>query len=174
MNFIADGSELWWDIRPSGSYPTVELRICDVCMRLEDAVCIAALYASLIRRLTRLACDDGLPPEPLTELIAEDRWMAQRFGVFAFFGDRIASGRADIHDQIRRLIEELAPDARALECEDEVRRALTIVNEGAGADRQLDLYRLRRLEGDTRETALRQVVDLAIAETARDTGAEPV
>ena len=43
MNFLNDGSELWWDIRPSHAYPTVELRICDVCTRIEDAVSIAAL-----------------------------------------------------------------------------------------------------------------------------------
>ena len=53
MKFIEDGSELWWDIRPSHAYPTVEMRICDVCTRLDEAVSIAALYTSLIRWLMR-------------------------------------------------------------------------------------------------------------------------
>lgn len=164
--FIDDGSELWWDIRPSHAYPTVEMRICDVCTRLEEAVSIAALYASLIRSLMRRDREGVLPGEPLTELIAEDRWMAQRYGVFAFLGNRTSgSGRADIYDQTAELIDALAPDARALGCEAELRRALDIIREGAGADRQLDLYRLRRLEGDTREEALRHVVDLVLAET---------
>ena len=165
MNFIKDGSELWWDIRPSHPYPTVELRICDVCARIESALCITALYASLIRKLMRLDREGALPPEPLTELIAEDRWMAQRYGVFAFLANRDIGGRADIYDQTSELIEDLVPDAQALGCEDELRRALTIISEGSGADRQLDLYRLRLLEGDTREEALRKVVDLAIADT---------
>ena len=166
MNFIKDGSELWWDIRPSHTYPTVEMRICDVCTRLEEAVSIAALYASLIRWLMRREREGTPASEPLTELIAEDRWMAQRYGVFAFLGNRITgSGRADIYDQTAELIDALAPDARALGCEAEIRRAMSIIREGTGADRQLDLYRLRRLEGDTSEEALRRVVDQVIAET---------
>ena len=171
-DFIEDGSELWWDIRPSHAYPTIEMRICDVCPRLEDAMSIAALYASLIRWLVRLDRDGALPSEPLTELIAEDRWIAQRYGVFAFFGGRTGTGaRMDIDDYLAGLVEELAEDARALECEAEMRRALTIVREGAGADRQLDLYRLRRFEGDSHEEALRRVVNLVLEET-RETVAD--
>ena len=118
MKFLNDGSELWWDIRPSHAYPTVELRICDVCTRIEDAVSIAALYACLIRWLWRQDREGQLPPEPLTELIAEDRWIAQRYGVFAFFGDRTSStGRVDIADYLSELVDELATDARALGCE---------------------------------------------------------
>ena len=171
MKFIHDGSELWWDIRPSHAYPTVEMRICDVCTRLEDAVCIAALYASLVRMLMRRNREGALSPEPLTETIAENRWVAQRYGVFAFFGDASRpDGRVDIDDYVAALVEEIAEDARALGCETETRRALAIVREGAGADRQLDLYRLRRLEGDSHENALRRVVDLVLAET-RETSA---
>ena len=171
MKFIQTGSELWWDIRPSQSFPTVEVRICDVCTRLEDAVCVAALYASLLRHLMRLDLDNALPPEPLTELIAENRWIAQRYGVFAFFGD---SGRedgvVDIHDEVLALIDRLIPDARALGCESEVRHALEIVRHGAGADRQSDLYSLRRMEGDTRKEALHRVVDMVVAETREGIG----
>ena len=169
MKFISDGSELWWDIRPSQSYPTVELRICDVCPRIEDALSIAALYASLIRWLWRQDREGGLPPEPLTELIAEDRWIAHRYGVFAFFGDRNSGkGRVDIADYLAEMVEALAADARALGCEDELRRAPSIVMNGTGADRQLDLYRLRRLEGDTEVEALSRVVDMVLAETRED------
>ncbi len=171
MKFIDDGSELWWDIRPSHAYPTVEMRICDVCTRIEDAVCIAALYASLIRWLARQNRGRRLPPEPLTELIEEDRWIAQRYGVLAFFGDRTpGGGRVDIDDYIAELVDDLAEDAHALGCEDEIRRAVTIVREGAGADRQIDLYRLRQLEGDSDAEALRRVVDMVLAETREEIG----
>ena len=166
MDYIGDARELWWDIRPASAFPTIELRICDVCTRLEDAVTIAALYASLIRWLLRQDRDGALPSEPLTELIAQDRWIAQRYGVLAFFGDRASGGgRVDIDDYAAGLIDELADDARALGCEAEVRRALAIIREGTGADRQIDLYRLRRLEGDTEAQALRRVVDQVLAET---------
>ena len=166
MNFIQNGSELWWDIRPSHNFPTVEMRICDVCPRLDDVAGIVALYASLVRRLLRLDGQGALPPDPPTEIIAENRWLAQRYGVLAFLGDaRGDGGRVDIGDYAARLVDDLADDARALGCEQELRHVLTIIREGSGADRQIDHFRLRRLEGDTEEEALRAVVDLVIAET---------
>ncbi len=168
LEFIEDGSELWWDIRPSHSFPTIELRICDVCTHLADAVGIAALYACLARRLLRQDRDGALPPEPPTEIIAEDRWIAQRYGVLAFLGDNArGGGRIDLEDHAARLVEELAEDAQALECEEELSHALRIVREGSGADRQIDHYRLRRLEGDGKDEALRSVVDLILDETRK-------
>ena len=172
MNFIEDGSELWWDIRPSQSNPTIELRICDVCPRIDDAVGIAALYASLIRWLMRLDRQKLVPPEPLTEIIIENRWLAQRYGVLAFLGNVYGSGgRVDIEDYATRLVDNLAEDAQALGCEDELRHVLTIIRDGSAADRQIDHYRLRRLEGDSEEEALRAVVDLVLAETREGTDA---
>ena len=170
MDFITDGSELWWDIRPSQAHPTIEMRICDVCTRVEDAMCIVAVYASLVRRLLRQHRDGALPPEPPTEIIAENRWLAQRYGVLAQLGDEHGGGRKDISDFADELVENLTEDARALGCEAELRHALTLIREGTGADRQLDLYRLRRLEGDSREEALRRVVDLVLAETRASVG----
>ena len=165
IEVVKDGSEVWWDIRPSHVHPTVELRICDTCARIDDAVSIVALYASLIRRLMRLDAEGALPPDPPTELIAENRWLAQRYGVLAFLGDVVRGGRMDIEEYAAALVEQLVPDARALDCEAELRHTLTIIREGSGADRQVDFYRLRRLEGDTHEEALRRVVDMVLAET---------
>ena len=166
MKFIENGSEIWWDVRPAHAYPTLELRICDICPWMEDAIAIAALYTSLLRWLIRQDEEGALPPEPLTEIIAENRWVAHRYGTLAFFGDSSnESGRVDVDDFMHELVEKLAPDARELGCEMELRHTLTIIRQGSGADRQADLYRLRRLEGDTDEEALRQVVDLVLAET---------
>ena len=159
MAFIDDPSELWWDIRPSKAYPTVEMRICDTCTRIDDALSIVALYACLVRRLVRDVRQGTLPPEPPTELIGENRWLAQRYGVLAFFGDMRGGGRVDIADEAQRLVDEaqfrvgqaeaVANDARALDCEDDLRHILSIISEGSSADRQVDHYRLRRLEGDS-------------------------
>ena len=165
MQFIESSSELWWDVRPSLAYPTVEVRICDVCPRLDDAVGIVALYAALVRHLVRLDRRGLLPPDPPTAIIAENRWIAQRYGVLAFFGDVRRGGQVDIADDAARLVDELAADARDLGCEDELRHALDIIRDGSGADRQLDHFRLRRLEGDSEAEALRAVVDLVVAET---------
>ena len=169
LKFIDDGSELWWDLRPSPKYPTIELRICDICTRLDDALAVAAVYASLIRQLLRQDSENRLPPAPPSEIIAENRWLASRYGVLAFFGDTALGGRIDINDCLSALVDDLAEDARALGCEAELRHALAIIREGAGADRQLDHFRLRRLEGDSTEQALRAVTDLVIQETIGDT-----
>ena len=165
LEFIQDGSELWWDARPSAHYPTVELRICDICPRLEDALCMAALYACLVRYLLRQDANQSLSAEPATELIAENRWLAARYGVLAFFGDTASGGRVDIQDYATRLVADLGEDAQALDCETELGRVLEIIREGTSADRQIDLFRLRRIEGDDHQEALRAVVDQAIAET---------
>ena len=164
-HFITDGSELWWDLRPSPKYPTIELRICDVCTRLDDALAVAAVYASLIRKFLRQDAEDALPPEPPSEIIAENRWLAARYGVLAFLGNPAGNGRIDINDHLATLVEDLAEDAEALGCEKELRHSLTIIREGAGADRQVDHFRLRRIEGDNPEKALRSVTDLVIQET---------
>ncbi len=166
MNFIQNGSELWWDIRPSISYPTVEMRICDICTDIEDAMCIAAIYASLVRMLMRKDQAGKLPEEPLTEVILENRWVAQRYGTFAFFGDSSQeSGRIDIDDYVRNIVADIAEDARALGCEEETQRAIRIIREGTSSDRQLDLYRWRRHKGDSVKKALREVVDSVLEET---------
>lgn len=165
LDFIGDGGELWWDIRPSARFPTIELRICDICTRLEDAVSIVALYASLIRRLVRLDARGALPEEPPTAIIGENRWLAARYGVLAFLGNIETGGRVDIDDHVAALLEDVSGDARALGCEAEVGRIRDIVREGTSADRQIDLFRLRRVEGAGTAAALRAVVDAAVTET---------
>lgn len=165
LKFINDGSELWWDLRPSPKYPTIELRICDVCTRLDDALAVAAVYASLTRKLLREDADGTLSPEPPSEIITENRWLASRYGALAFLGDPAMDERIDINDQLTALVNDLAEDAQALGCEQELHHALAIIREGSGADRQLDIFRLRRLEGDSTEQALRAVTDLVIKET---------
>ncbi len=167
MQFIQDSTELWWHIRPSLAYPTVELRICDICHTIDEAICVVALYASLVRRLLRQDMEGRLPPEPPTELIAENCWLAQRYGVLAFLGNTGGEGRMDIDELAHSLVEELADDARALGCEAELRHALDVIRYGTGADRQIDHFRLRRLEGDSEPEALREVVDLVVEDTRR-------
>ena len=165
MEVVRDGSEFWWDIRPAAVFPTVEMRICDICTRIEDAVSMTALYACLVRRLLRQCLAGELPPEPPTEIISENRWIAQRYGVLAFLADEQAGGRIDVADCAARLVDELAEDAEALDCAGELGRILDIVRDGSSADRQIDHYRLRRLDGDDHQTALQAVVDLIVDET---------
>ena len=171
IDAIEDGSELRWDIRPSVSYPTIELRICDICPRIEDAVAIAALYACLIRHLNaRLEAGERVEVRS-AESVEEGRWIAQRYGTFAFLPHpHGGGGRVDVTEIVHELASTLADDARALGCEAALARTERIVAEGGSADRQEDVYRQAMLDGADTEEALRSVVDSVIAET-EDEGA---
>lgn len=164
--FITDSGEIWWDIRPSNTYPTIELRVCDVCTRIDDAMSIVALYACLIRKYMRTEpAGSSASDEILTEIIFENRFQAQRYGIFAFLADPNDATRTDIADILDRLISELQEDAEALACVNEIEHAREIVKTGTSADRQLDLYRLALLNDKSTDEALREVVDAAVQET---------
>ncbi len=171
MNFVRDGSELWWDIRPSHKFPTIEMRICDVCTRIEDAMSIVALYACLVRWLMRTEQKDELIPEPLTEFIMENRWIAQRYGVVSFFGDHQEdSGRVDIYEYTKALQDQLIDDAHALNCVEELYRCTKIISEGTGADRQIDRYRAEKLDGKSHPEALSEVISMILDDTQSGLG----
>lgn len=165
-NFITDSSEFWWDIRPSNTFPTIELRICDVCTNINDLMAIVALYTCLIRHL--MLQEEGLPfvHESMSEIILENKWQAQRYGIFSFLAHPRSGERVDIEDLLRALVGSLEEDAKALDCVDELQHSLEIIKNGTSADRQLDHYRLCILDGASSQEALREVVNHVIRETA--------
>ena len=165
MGAIEDGSELRWDIRPSSSYPTIELRICDICPRVGEAVAIAALYLCLCRNLAR-RIEDGQPVETVPEeIIHERRWIAQRYGTLAFmpWGDPPES--LDIEDCLDATLALVGEDARELGCEAHLARLKGVLRNGSSADRQEDVYRQAMLDGASEREAQRKVVQALIAET---------
>src|SRR5262249_26238005 len=78
---IEHATKLWWDVRPSERFPTLEMRIPDICTSLDDGVTIAALYRCLLRMLWRLKRDNQRWRIYARMLIKENRWRAQRYGV---------------------------------------------------------------------------------------------
>ena len=162
---IADASELRWDIRPSATYPTIELRICDICPRIEDAVAIAALYACLIREIAQDIQAGNTPASPPREVIEESRWLAQRYGTFAFLPMHGAREAPSVAEVATDLVSRLSPHARALGCEDALGHVMTIGAQGSSAERQEDCYREAKLDGASEAEALRAVVDQIIADT---------
>ena len=167
LQFIEDGTELWWDIRPSLHSPTLELQICDVCPDVNDALCMVTLYACLVRHLLARVRAGTVPPEPPQGILLHNRWLASRYGTVAFFADFENRTRVDLVDHVDELLDMIAADTTALNCRREVEHARKIIREGASADRQLDLFRLRRLEGERVNGALRSVVGLIAEETRR-------
>ena len=162
---VEDPSKIWWDLRPSTRFPTLELRITDVCTRVEDALTIAAIFVCLCRMLYRLR-RDGLTwhAYPLL-LLNENRWRAQRYGVGGSLIDYSQARLVPCAELVDRLIELVERDADALECTAEVLRARTIASEGTSADRQLACHFEAVQAGATSQKALHTVVSHLIKET---------
>ncbi len=136
LGVIEDTSKIWWDLRPSHQFPTLETRIMDVSPRLEDALSLAALVQALNRLLLRLRASNLRWRQYDRFLIAENRWRAQRYGVgegLIDFGDRSIKPMAQL---LKELMEFLAEDAEALGTLNEITRAQEIARQGTSADRQ--------------------------------------
>ncbi len=163
---IEDSTRIWWDLRPSGRFPTLETRIMDVCTRLDDTVSLAALLACILRMLYRLRTRNQRWRLYTPMLIRENRWRAMRYSFDEGLID-LAKGRVvpftDLMDELCSLI---AEDARALGCEKEVKGVHDILTRGTSAHRQLRDYGLERASGASNEDALKSVVDTLIHDTA--------
>jgi carboxylate-amine ligase len=168
---IEDGSKLWWDVRPSARFPTLEMRITDACTLLEDTICIAALYRCLLRMLWRLKRNNQRWRRYAAMLINENRWRAQRYGMdegLVDFGKGTIVPYVDLLEELLQLTRE---DAEFFGCLPEIEHARTIARRGTSAHRQLALYRAALAEGQERADALKSIVDRLIEETV--TGLEP-
>ena len=162
---VEDGTKLWWDVRPSVRFPTLEMRISDVCTRLEDTVCVAALYVSWLRMLYRLRTGNQRWRHYPRMFVAENRWRAQRYGIdqgLVDFGRGAVVGYPDLLDE---MIELCAEDAQALGCTSEVGHARRIVERGTSAHWQLRTYHDAIAGGADGHEALRAVVDMLVEET---------
>ena len=155
---IEDSSHVWWAIRPSLRYPTLELRIGDSCTHLEDTLCIAAIYRCLVRCLRRRPDLNGTWRNHTRLLIEENRWRAQRYGTTAGMIDFNEKRIVPFADVIDGLLALIAEDAVALDCTAEVQHARTILTRGTSAAQQMAVYRTSRDSGASRIEALRDVV----------------
>jgi carboxylate-amine ligase len=162
---IEDASKIWWDLRPSARFPTLEMRITDVCTRTEDAVCVAALYLSILRMLYRIRRSNQTWRTYPLFLLSENRWRAQRYGVGGTLFDFGKGELVPFPDLVDELLAMVREDADALGCRPEVEHARIIVARGTSADRQVAHLSRLLAEGATREEALRGVVDHLIDET---------
>ena len=162
---IEDSTKLWWDIRPSNRFPTLEMRISDICTRVDDGVCIAALYRCWLRMLYRLRGQNQRWRTYVPLLVNENRWRAQRYGIDKGLVD---FGRGEIipfDELIEEVIELVREDAEFFDCVTEVEYARIILANGTSSHRQLNCFQAAIDEGATQQEALRKVVDLLVKET---------
>jgi carboxylate-amine ligase len=155
---IPDGTKIWWDVRPNWQYPTLEFRICDVCTRVDEAVCIAAIFQAIIAKLWKLRRDNMTFRVYPAELVEENKWRAVRYGLDGMLIDFGKEQQLPARDLIREMIEWFLEDVLdELGSRSEVEYAYRILDQGTSADRQLATF---HRTGD-----LKAVVDQLIRET---------
>lgn len=164
LGIIDDASKIWWDLRPSNAFPTLETRICDAQPRLEHALSLAALNQGLLRMLWRLKRSNQRWRDYDGFLLSENRWRAQRYGVT---GGLIDFGRGEIVPMpmlLEEMIALIAEDAAVLGCLAEVKAARDLLQNGTSAERQRAVF-----DGaDRPEDGLKKVVQHLIAEFQQD------
>ena len=156
---VPNASKIWWDVRPNHSYPTLEFRVCDVCTRVDEAVCVAAILQAIVAKLWKLRRDNMTFRVYPTALIEENKWRAVRYGLDGRLVDLGKDQELPARTLVRELLEWFVDDVLdELGSRKEVEYAFTILDQGTSADRQIARF---RETGD-----LKAVVDSLIVETA--------
>jgi carboxylate-amine ligase len=163
---LQDATFIWWDLRISARYPTLETRVADMCTSLEDAAGIAALTQSILHYLYRMHRDHQHTPVHSRFLVDQNRWRAMRYGYDEGLVDFTTASVTGIGELLADLVGRVSPDAEELGCSRELQRVLQIPQRGTSAHRQLAIYQAALGEGLENEAALQRVVDWLVAETA--------
>ena len=167
---IEDASKLWWDVRPSNRFPTLEMRISDVCTRASDGTTIAAIYVCVLRMLWRLKRNNQRWRDYTNLLVQENRWRAQRYGLDEGMVDFGKGEMVPFADLIDELIDLIAVEADELGLVAEIEHARDVLARGTSAHRQLQIYEEAIAAGAGKHDALVKVVDFLVEETLVGTG----
>lgn len=154
---IDNGKKIWWDIRVHPFYPTIEYRICDVPMRVDETICLAAIMQAIVAKLHKLHSQNLSFRQYRRNLINENKWRAARDGINAKLIDFGKEAEVPFRELVTELLEFIDDVVDELGSRKEVEYVHQILANGTGADRQLKVFK---------ETgSLQAVVDYMIAET---------
>jgi carboxylate-amine ligase len=154
---IDNAKKIWWDIRLHPFFDTIEFRVCDIPMRVEETIALAGLMQALVCRLHKLLKQNLSWRNYRRRLLDENRWRASRYGLdgkLIDFGKQI---EVPTRDLIRELLEFVDPELGEFGSRKEVGYIHEILKHGTGADRQLAVWQKTR--------DLRAVVDYIVQET---------
>ena len=168
LGLIEDASKIWWDLRPSSKFPTIESRICDVAPRIEVTLTLAALTQCLTRMLWRKSVENDGWRIVQNFMVAENRWRAQRYGVSESFIDFGRKSLIPFAQAVDELIELIAEDAKALDCVAEVEAVRNVLTTGTSADQQRRVFERAKASGADKQEALNAVVQLLISDFQAD------
>jgi len=159
---IDNAKRIWWDIRLHPSFPTIEFRVCDLPMRADETIALAALIQATVAKLYKLHEQNQSFRMYRRALIMENKWRAARYGLdgkLIDFGKRIEVPMRQLLEEYLALIDDVVDELGSRE---EINYLRRLMDEGTGADRQLKVW---RETGD-----LTKVVDYIVSETKRDVG----
>ena len=150
---IGDYTHLWWDVRPHPRFGTLELRVMDCQTRVEDAIALAAYVQCLVKLLLDRYLDGQKVLSYHRMLLAENKWLALRYGMDAPLMDLGAGKRVKMSARTlaKRRLRELRPIARSLGCADALSRIDWVLENGNGAHRQLQVWNANRDIGEVAE-----------------------
>ncbi len=162
---INDSSQLWWAIRPALKYPTLDLRIADMCTRLEDTLALAGLFRCLVATLVVNPEMGKVHTTHTRRLIDENRWRAKRDGIKAEFILETTNEVVPVATVVRDLMNTCGEQIERLGCATALAPIENILNEGTSAHQQLKIYNDGRAAGDENARALCKVLDWLKATT---------
>jgi carboxylate-amine ligase len=157
---INDAKKIWWDIRAHPYFNTLEFRICDIPMRIDETLCLAAIMQAVVAKLHKLIKQNLGFRLYRRALIAENKWRAARYGIHSKLIDFGKKEEVEFKLLVGELLEFVDDVVDGLGSREEVHYVKKILEMGSGADRQLAVY---EQSGDTKA-----VVDYIIEETNRD------
>lgn len=155
-----DASHIYWDIRLSDRYPTIEFRVTDVCMNVDETVMLAGLIRALVQACAEQA-ERNLPyNQAPNELLHAAHWHAARYGFENYLIDSATRAIVAAPQFIQNFLQMLRPALEVSHDWDEVSELVqTTLQHGNGAMRQRKIFQKTRHYED--------VVDLVVAETAK-------
>ena len=156
-NCIDNPKKIWWDIRPHPFFPTLEFRMCDVPMRVDESIAIAALIQATAVKLYKLHKSNQGFRLYRGALLMENKWRASRYGIDGKMIDFGKETEVPFRDLMLEYLDILDDVVDEIGVRDELRYIHTMLERGTGADRQLAVY---RETGD-----FKKVVDYIVQET---------
>ena len=160
-----EATKIWWDVRPHLKFNTLEIRVTDMCTRIDEVVAIAAVIQALVAKLLQLRQNNLSWRQYRQHHIQENKWRAMRYGIHGKmidFGKKEEVPMRFLALELLELIDDVVDD---LGSRDEVEYIHTILKEGTSADRQIRVYYHALHNGATEKEALIAVVDHLVAET---------
>jgi carboxylate-amine ligase len=159
---VEDATKIYWDVRLSERFETIEFRVTDVCMRVDEAVMVAGLVRALVQTCYEQALQDKPFPASRPELLRAAHWRAARYGLEAELIDLDTERAVPAQALIEKLLNFIRPVLEAQGEWDEISSLVAeTLQSGNGATRQRQVYQ--------QTGRLEDVVDLIVAETAKGT-----